>query len=137
MKLILLSLFMSLLALGGRSQNTVTVTVEGFGSNEGTVRVGLYNQAGDFLERAYRAHTSEISEKTATVTFKDIPDGTYAISCYHDEDNDGELDMILGLMPSEDYGCSNGARGLFGPPKWEDAKFKLSGGVGKKVAIKL
>lgn len=54
-----------------------------------------------------------------------MPDGVYAVSCFHDEDDDGVFDMYLGFMPKEDYGCSNGATGMFGPPKWEDAKFTL------------
>ena len=28
-------------------------------------------------------------------------------------------------IPSEDYGFSNNAKGTFGPPKYDDAKFNL------------
>ena len=29
-------------------------------------------------------------------------------------------------IPSEDYGCSNGARGFMGPPSYKDAKFSVN-----------
>ncbi|MAN58386.1 MAG: hypothetical protein CMC08_00970 [Flavobacteriaceae bacterium] len=137
MKLVLLILTFTLAAIGCMAQNTITVNMKGFDSNEGTVRVGLYDKTGDFLNKAYKSRSSEISEKMAAVTFTDVPDGTYAISCFHDQNNDGELDMFMGVMPAEDYGCSNGAKGFFGPPKWEDAKFVLTGGKTKTVNISL
>jgi uncharacterized protein (DUF2141 family) len=119
------------------AQNDITVFIQNFASNTGMVRVGLYDEAGDFLERPYQSRSSQISERTATVTFQDVPDGTYAISCFHDEDNNEKLNMIMGMMPTEDYGCSNGAKGFFGPPKWEDASFTLGGGQSKKIKISL
>jgi uncharacterized protein (DUF2141 family) len=30
--------------------------------------------------------------------------------------------------PEEAYGFSNGARGTFGPPSWQDARFRFAGG---------
>ncbi len=119
------------------AQNDITVFIQDFASNTGMVRVGLYDEAGDFLERPYQSQSSEISERTATVTFQDVPDGTYAISCFHDEDNNEKLNMFMGMMPTEDYGCSNGAKGFFGPPKWEDASFTLGGGQSKEITISL
>lgn len=45
---------------------------------------------------------SEIANSKATATFKDIPDGVYAISVYHDENDNDKLDLIMGMMPKED-----------------------------------
>ncbi|NND63971.1 MAG: DUF2141 domain-containing protein [Flavobacteriaceae bacterium] len=120
-----------------QAQNTIEVTLTDFKSNDGSVRVGLYDKEGDFLDLEFRTLKSKISDKKAVVTFTDVPDGIYAISCYHYEDDNGELNMILGMIPSESYGCSNGARGFFGPPKWEDAKFDISGGEKRKFDIRL
>ena len=38
-------------------------------------------------------------------------------------------------IPIEDYACSNGAKGFMGPPKYSDAKFKLS--ESKIITIKI
>jgi uncharacterized protein (DUF2141 family) len=68
----------------------------------------------------------DIKSGTASVTFKDVPKGTYAISVYHDENNNGTLDRNGFGMPTEGYGTSNDAKGFMGPPKFEDAKFTIS-----------
>ena len=118
------------------AQNTIEVSLTKFTSNEGIAMVGLYNEAGDFLDKTFMSISSEIIDKEAKVTFTDVPDGIYAISSYHDEDNDGALNMILGMIPSESYACSNGARGFFGPPKWEDAMFEVKDGETRKMDIR-
>ena len=119
------------------AQNTVEVTMTNFGSDEGTVKVGLYDNQGTWLEKEFKGLDAKIVGKKASVTFTDVPNGTFAVSCFHDEDDDGEFDMFMGMIPREDYGCSNGATGMFGPPKWSDAKFELKGTETKKVSIKL
>jgi len=102
--------------------------MSGFESNDGTVVVGLYDNKGSFLKTSHRSLNSKIKNKMADVTFEDIPDGIYAISCYHDEDDNGKLDMFLGMYPKEPYGTSNNAPARFGPPKWDDAKFEIKNG---------
>ena len=119
------------------AQNSIEVSLMEFDNNDGTVEVGLYNQEGEFLERTYKALSSEIKEKKAIVTFNNIPDGIYAISCYHDKNGDGKLNMFMNIMPSEPYGTSNNARGFFGPPKWEDARFEVKQGEIKQLSIKM
>ncbi|KAA3618995.1 MAG: DUF2141 domain-containing protein [Flavobacterium sp.] len=118
-------------------QNTVEVSIRDFDHDSGHVRVGLYNDENNFLEKTYKSVKMEIVNKQATVTFTDIPDGTYAISCYHDEDDNGQLNMLMGMIPSEPYGTSNNARGFFGPPKWKDARFELKDGELRKLDINM
>jgi len=110
------------------AQNTIEVNMSGFESNDGTVVVGLYDNKGSFLKTSHISLNSKIKNKMADVTFEDIPDGIYAISCYHDEDDNGKLDMFLGMYPKEPYGTSNNAPARFGPPKWDDAKFEIKNG---------
>jgi uncharacterized protein (DUF2141 family) len=119
------------------AQNTVEVSLRDFSNDNGHVRVGLYNEAGLFLDKSFKSEWSEITDKESKVTFTDLPDGVYAISCYHDKDDNGELNMLMGMIPSEPYGTSNNARGFFGPPKWEDAKFELKGGEVRKLDINM
>ncbi|MEM7085755.1 MAG: DUF2141 domain-containing protein [Bacteroidota bacterium] len=120
-----------------QAQNTIEVSLTDFKNDKGSVMVGLYNEQDSFLDQAYKTRTSEISNKEAKVTFTNVPDGTYAVSSYHDADNNGKLNMIMGMIPSESYGCSNGARGFFGPPKWKDAKFNVKDGEVRKLEIQL
>ena len=68
---------------------------------------------------------SDIKNETATVTFTDLPKGEYAVSVYHDENANGVMDKNMFGIPSEDYAASNNAKGVMGPPKYADAKFKI------------
>jgi uncharacterized protein (DUF2141 family) len=60
-----------------------------------------------------------------TLMLKDVADGEYAVSLFHDENGSGKLDRNAFGMPIEPVGFSMGARGNFGPPPYERAKFKL------------
>ena len=78
------------------------------------------------LEINNKGTKSEITNHSCTIIFENIPKGTYAVSIFHDENNNGKLDTNFFGIPNEDYGCSNNAKGFMGPPKWQDAKFKLN-----------
>jgi len=137
MQTVLLYVSLLLTGLVLQAQNTVEVSINNLSNNTGNVKVGLYNSKADFLEKVYKGEIATISDLKSKTTFTDIPDGIYAVSFFHDEDNDGEFDMFMGMIPTEDYGCSNNAKGRFGPPKWEDAKFELKNGQLKEINISL
>ncbi|OXG08426.1 uncharacterized protein (DUF2141 family) [Flavobacterium araucananum] len=103
----------------------LTVSVSGLKNNTGIVKVGLYNSDQTFLNTTYKSVVSEIKNNQATVTFIGIPAGEYAISTYHDENNNGKLDKNMMGIPSEDYAASNNAKGFMGPPAYKDAKFVI------------
>lgn len=113
-------------SLFGYSQNSIELNISNLKNNEGKVIAGLYDSQGKWLDTAFKTAKANIDNKGARIIFENIPAGTYAVSAFHDEDNDGELDMVMGFYPSEDYTCSNNAKGRFGPPKWEDAKFTIT-----------
>ncbi len=116
-------------------QATIEVEVVNISSDDGLVVVGLYASEDQWLKKIKMGTHSEIEKGKAKVVFDNVPTGTYAISLFHDEDNDGKLDSLFGI-PTEDTGSSNDAPAKFGPPKWEDAKFEVSGKTVKQI-IKL
>lgn len=119
------------------AQNTIEVEIVNFDNNAGVAFVGLYNSEKSFLETAYRGEKAEITNRKVVMTFKDVPDGTYAISTFHDEDENGELSTNFLGIPKESYGASNDAPARFGPPKWKDAKFEVRNGetVYQKITL--
>jgi len=104
----------------------LTVKISGLKSNTGLVQVGLFNSEGTFLKKAYKGVSSEIKSNGVTVTFLNIPMGKYAISAYHDKNSNSKLDTNFIGIPKEDFACSNNAKGVMGPPKYDDAKFDLT-----------
>lgn len=98
-------------------------------NDSGVVRCGLFNKESAWLKDAYRASIVKISKTTARCVFKDVPAGTYGISAFHDEDDDGELDTNLVGYPIEEYCTSNNTRNMFSAPSWSKAKFAYKGGT--------
>lgn len=117
--------------------NTVEITITNFESNNGHALVGLYDSEQNFLNTRVKGAVVKIENKTATCTFENLVDGVYAISAFHDEDDDGKLNMFLGFYPTEDTATSNNAPAKFGPPVWEDAKFEVKGGkvISQKISM--
>ncbi|MBV1775422.1 DUF2141 domain-containing protein [Burkholderiaceae bacterium DAT-1] len=110
------------------------VEVKGVEEASGMVQVALFNSEGTWLNKRFTSMSASARKGTVSVTFKDIPMGDYAISVYHDVNGNGKLDSNFIGMPSEPYGFSNDAKGMFGPAKFEDAKFKVEG---KETAIRI
>jgi len=126
----LLVLFIFIASLFAKAQEgedvIVTVEITHADNDKGQMLVAIYNAETNWLKTPFKGQFGKIENGTSKVSFSNIPDGIYAISCFHDEDNDGKLDTFLGI-PTEDTGASNNAPARMGPPKWEDAKFEIKG----------
>lgn len=113
----------------------ITVNISGLNSDKGNVMIALYQGSDNFLKKSVKGVISQISDKKSTYILKNIPKGEYAISFFHDENNNRKMDSNFLGIPKEDYGCSNNAKGFMGPPKYEDAKFQLA--TNKVIDIKI
>jgi uncharacterized protein (DUF2141 family) len=112
------------------STGKLTVVITGFHSDSGEVSVSLFNQANAFPKQSEKALAivySKINNRKSETVFRNLPIGEYAISVFHDENNNKKMDSNLFGIPKEGVGASNNARGHFGPPKYEDAKFFFNG----------
>jgi uncharacterized protein (DUF2141 family) len=107
-------------------RGTLTITLLGLGHDKGSAMVAL-TTAKSFLAStgSVRAESVMIRDRKAVAIFRDVPYGSYAIQAYHDQNGNKRLDTNALGIPTEPYGFSNGARGKFGPPRWEDAQFAL------------
>ena len=110
------------------AQSRIEVEITNFKNNKGVVFIGLYNSEGSFLNEAFKGEKVAVKNKKAILLFEDLPAGNYAISVFHDEDENGELSTNFLGIPKESYGASNNAPSRFGPPKWKDARFKVARG---------
>jgi len=133
--LLYLTLLFSSLFL--QAQNTIEVNMFGFTSNKGKAIIGLFVEEETFLRQPLQSLSSLIIDQKSDITFRDIPDGIYAISVYHDENDNGKIDLIMGMMPKEDTGTSNNPNTIMGPPKWKDAKFEIKNGEVLSFDIKI
>lgn len=121
-KNILVSSLFVMIALGPAfSQGSIEVTVKNIKDPKGTIRVGLFNNEKDFLEKAIDGKIVKAAGTEVTVLFENLKAGDYAVSVIHDENENGELDSNFMGVPKEGYGFSNNAMGMLGPPSFDDA----------------
>ena len=101
----------------------IKVSVSNVATMEGSVKFALYTEEG-FLTKPLQAKIGEINERFATVTFAEVPEGEYAIVCFHDKNANNQMDFSEKGIPIEDYGSTNNIYRM-GPPTFEDAKFTV------------
>jgi uncharacterized protein (DUF2141 family) len=108
----------------------ITVRVSRLRSNQGKVGCTLYDGPRGFpvdAKAAKQQRWCAIEGGVSVCRFAPVPRGTYAVACFHDENDNGRCDLDWLGIPSEGTVVSNHAKGTFGPPKFEDAKFAFSG----------
>ncbi|WP_378184044.1 DUF2141 domain-containing protein [Aquimarina sp. SS2-1] len=121
-------LFSFLLISEVKAQNntSIQIRISNIESSKGTILIGLYNSESNFYKKTFRSAAVKAKKGSIQTSFEDIPAGEYGITLYHDENDNKILDTNFLKIPKEPYGTSNNAKGNFGPPKWEDAKFSVS-----------
>lgn len=98
-------------------------------SDQGQVIVWVYDNADDWLSDRYRTFKSvKVADNRVgdSVTLGLLlPPGDYALSVFHDTDDDTKLKRNFIGMPKEPAALSNNLRPRFGPPKYKDAVFTI------------
>jgi len=121
-------------------QGRVEITMTGFESAEGQALVAFFLDAEgwpDGDDSVFATMVTPISNGQAFVVVEDVPAGPFAVSVFHDTDDDRELDSGVFGIPSEAYGFSADARSSFGPPKFEEARLELAVGETKQITIRV
>ncbi len=106
----------------------LAVQITGFEEITGFARMEIFNSAEGFprdTSSSVYSASEPVNSDPVTFTIESLEPGIYAVTVYHDEDGDGELDMKFFGPRSEKVGPSNDARGRMGPPSFEDACFEL------------
>ncbi len=135
--LTLAALTVLLLALTNAKAADLNVEISGIAEAKGEVMVALFNKSEGWLRKGVIASTAAPAQVgTVKVSFPNLADGEYAVSVIQDLNSNKKLDSNAIGMPIEPYGFSNDAAGNFGPPTYDQAKFKL-GPDSKSIKIKL
>jgi len=104
------------------------VTINGFEHTDGQARVYLFRSKDGFPSKPDKAlvyRKEQIPGPELQIRFVNLPYGDYAVAVHHDENGNDKLDANWMHIPKEPTGATNGARGRFGPPKFDKAKFAL------------
>ncbi|MBU1636050.1 DUF2141 domain-containing protein [bacterium] len=106
------------------------IQVSGIKKHKGELRCRIYDNEANFPskdeEKIFRLIKVPVEGDTATILVDQVPLGQYAVILHHDLNTDGKMNRHWYGPPKEPVGCSNDAKGSFGPPKWKDAVFELN-----------
>lgn len=122
-----------------QSNANLILKVTGFRNYNGTVNIALFKSADGFpesSENAIERRITQLSNKDPIIEFQGLSDGEYAISLYHDENSNQQLDKNWFGIPKEGVGFAHNPKTLQRTPSFEEAKFFFNSN-NQHITIKL
>ncbi|MGI9285741.1 MAG: DUF2141 domain-containing protein [Pseudomonadales bacterium] len=127
-------------ALGAQMASSADLTVEiaDIRNHQGSLQVGVFDNEKAYksadAKDAFASLSLSITGKQAAFTLHGMPAGTYAVSLFHDENENYDLELEGGI-PVEGYAVSN-ASDRYDDPSFEKASIDL-GDKSQVVAVKM
>jgi uncharacterized protein (DUF2141 family) len=112
-------------------RGTLSINISGFENEVGKCWFALDNseEVYESKDSVFIGKILPIVNRGVYLQLDSLEYGYYAIKVFHDENNNGKIDLNFIGIPTEDYGYSNNVSGWFGPPKWEKTRFLFNQSV--------
>jgi len=96
----------------------------------GTAFIAIYNNSLDFNsgDESKNRITYALKENVKKGSFSKVvmvKEGTYGVKIYIDKNNNNKFDFNIIGIPKEQFGFSNDAISLLGPPSFKNASFDV------------
>ena len=113
----------------------LVVNVNKIDTIKGHIMLAMYDNKASYNNgKPSQVARVKVSKAQQEITFKDLPEGEYAIKLFQDTNDNNKMDVnILGL-PLENYGFSNNV-GRFGQPDYKKAKFAVKAKTTINIAL--
>jgi uncharacterized protein (DUF2141 family) len=118
----------------------LTITITDIRDVQGEMNIAIFDNEAAFDSKTNWVLATEqtVTGSSMQIKIKNLTAGVYAVTIYHDKNNNGELDTNGWTgVPQEGFGFSNDAMGLFGPPNFEQAKITIEAATDKDISIDL
>lgn len=129
---VLIMMMLAMPTFSARADDSLTAEIA-LGDDRGHVICLLYNSENGFPKDQEKASAKVVvksSNKRATCQFSSVKPGEYALFVIHDQNDNGKLDRNFIGIPTEGVGVSSDdGKQHFGPPKFQNAKFRYDGGA--------
>jgi uncharacterized protein (DUF2141 family) len=102
----------------------------------GVIYITVYDNEEDYMENRYAGAIAKVESEGSLEAVLKIPYGKYAVTIFHDVNEDEELNTNFIGIPKEPYGFSNNPKSSFGPPSFEQSLFEFSED-GQRIEIEL
>ncbi|MEO0376284.1 MAG: DUF2141 domain-containing protein [Cyanobacteria bacterium P01_A01_bin.17] len=111
---------------------TINIELIGLRSQQGSIKVCLWQQKQGFPlcesgSTALKKADIQPGSSKVSVTFSGIPAGEYAVSAFHDENNNGKMDRDVIRRPKEGISLSNLTQISPAAMNFDSAKFSANG----------
>lgn len=113
----------------------LTVVINGIENDKGKIYLAIYDSEETFLTEV-EGIVAAIKDRKSVGIFKGLRKGVYAISLFHDENDNKKMDTKIFGIPKEPYGFSNNVKLFMGPPKFKDVKFSLESDKTISIRVK-
>lgn len=120
------------------AQQPVTLRFCNLQKAQGSVFVAVYNRSEGFLDekKAFYAEVIPVKQTGCLEKQVSLPEGAYAVSCFHDANANGQMDKSWMGIPKEPYGFSGNYTAKMRPPNWEETQVRLKPGQSLTVQLK-
>ena len=111
-----------------RNGGILSVVVNGITASGGTVRVVIFNSENKFLDRdgyVFKQTIAVSNQKSVKLDFQ-MPHGYYAVSAYHDLNDNRTMDRNGLGLPTEPYTLSNNPTVKWRKPTFNETKFAFN-----------
>lgn len=122
----LVILFSSVVYAQETNKSIIKVTVNGLKTDEGVVRIAIYDSEEGWFKKSVYNGTVKIKNNKCEWTVENVPYGDYAVFVYQDKNSNNVFDMNSSNIPSEPFGYSNVTKMIRGPARWNDTKFSIT-----------
>jgi uncharacterized protein (DUF2141 family) len=138
--LVIIIISISTAFLSGHSNsNLLVMTITGINTQKGDILIAVFPSESGFPydpKKAIRLLKSKPANGKAVATVNDLPAGRYAVSVFHDTNNNEKFDTNFLGIPQEGYGVSNNALNRFSAPEFGPSSFAYSGNLSIEIKIK-
>jgi uncharacterized protein (DUF2141 family) len=111
------------------SSSRLTVQVAGVRPATGEVAITVYpDDKRRFLAKGGKLARQRVKAAAAVRACFWVPQGSYAVAVYHDEDGDRDFDRTFVGLPAEGFGFSNDPETKTGLPPLSAVRFRVGAG---------
>ncbi|MGE8340094.1 MAG: DUF2141 domain-containing protein [Flavobacterium sp.] len=119
------------------AQHNFSVEVTGVQPGKGYVFFGLYDKEKGFLDIESQIATAKVkaNQNSVVYTFKNLPNGNYAIAVYQDVNSNGKCDRNMIGYPIEGFGFSKNYKPKLSAPNFDEVKIAIEQYATTSIAL--
>jgi uncharacterized protein (DUF2141 family) len=105
---------------------SLNLNVKNIKHDKGSILIAIYNKEEEFMKERYADKSVKVDALENLKVELQLPPGRYAITIFHDINDNNELNTNIIGIPKEPYGFSNNPKITFGPPNFKQASFDFT-----------